>query len=44
MLARVGWLLGILLLGNIAMATYMLIQLFRLPLTAKMEDLLVRRK
>lgn len=43
-LARVGWLLGILLLGNIAMATYMLIQLFRLPLTAKMEDLLVRRK
>ncbi len=43
-LARVGWLLGILLLGNIAMATYMLIQLFRLPLTAKMEDLILRRK
>ena len=42
--ARVGWLLSILLLGNIAMAVYMLIQLFRLPLTAKMEDLLLRRK
>ena len=43
-LARTGWLLGILLLGNIAMAIYMLIQLFRLPLTAKAEDLLLRRK
>jgi len=41
---RIGWLLGVLLLGNIAMATYMLIQLFRLPLDAKMEDLLLRRK
>ena len=43
-IARIGWLLGILLLGNIAMATYLLIQLFRLPLTAKLEDLIVRRK
>ena len=43
-LARIGWLLGILLLGNIAMATYMLAQLFRLPLSANMEDLLLRRK
>jgi hypothetical protein len=43
-LARIGWLLGVLLLGNIAMAIYMLIQLFRLPLDAKMEDLLLRRK
>ena len=43
-LARIGWLLGILLLGNIAMAIYMLVQLFRLPLTASMEDLLLRRK
>ncbi len=42
--ARVGWLLGILALGNIAMATYMLIQLFRLPRSATMEDLLLRRK
>ena len=43
-LARTGWLVAILLLGNIAMAVYMLIQLFRLPLDAKMEDLLLRRK
>lgn len=38
------WLLAILLLGNIAMATYMLIQLFRLPTNATLEDLLLRRK
>jgi len=42
--ARVVWLLAILILGNIAMAGYMLIQLFRLPTTASMEDLLLRRK
>ena len=43
-LARIVWLIAILLLGNIAMATYMLIQLFRLPTTARMDDLLLRRK
>ena len=43
-LARVLWLVAVLLLGNIAMATYMLIQLFRLPTNARMEDLLLRRK
>ena len=42
-LARIAWLLAILLLGNIAMSIYMLIQLCRLPLTAKMEDLLLRQ-
>ena len=41
--ARLGWLVGILLLGNIAMAVYMLIQLFRLPAGAPMERLLLRR-
>lgn len=41
-LSRVLWLIGILLLGNIAMAVYMLIQLYRLPTTATMEDLLLR--
>ena len=41
--ARIGWLLGILLLGNIAMAIYMLIQLFRLPATARIEDVLLRK-
>ena len=43
-LARVLWLLAILLLGNLAMAIYLLRELFRLPTTAAMEDLLVRRK
>jgi hypothetical protein len=42
--ARAGWLIGVLLLGNIAMAIYALIQLFKVPLNAKMEDVLVRRK
>ena len=43
-LARVLWLVAILLLGNIAMAIYLLRELFRLPTNAKMEDLLLRRK
>ena len=41
-LARIGWLIGILLLGNIAMAIYMLIQLFRVPTSAKVEEVLLR--
>lgn len=42
-IARVAWLLGILLLGNIAMAVYMLIQLFRVPMNARIEDVLLRK-
>lgn len=42
-LARVLWLLAILLLGNIVMAIYLLRELFRLPADATMEDLLLRR-
>ncbi len=42
-IARVGWLLGILLLGNIVMAAYMLIQLFRLPADGRIEDILLRK-
>ena len=42
-LARVLWLAAILLLGNIAMATYLLIQLFRLPPNASIGALLLRR-
>ncbi len=42
-LARVLWLLAILLLGNIAMAIYLLRELFRLPANATMEDLLLRK-
>ena len=43
-LARILWLLAILALGNIAMAIYLLRELFRLPPTATMEDLLLMRK
>lgn len=41
--ARIGWLIGILLLGNIAMAIYVLIQTFRLPRDGSMDRLLLRR-
>lgn len=41
---RIGWLIVILLLGNIAMAIYMLIRLFRLPSTASMEQLLLKEE
>ncbi len=41
--ARLGWLVAVLLAGNMAMAAYMLIQLYRLPKNAKVEDLLLRR-
>ncbi len=42
-LARVLWLVAILLLGNIAMAFYMLLQLFRLPQNAPVGELLGAR-
>jgi hypothetical protein len=42
-LARAIWLLLIFALGNLAMAGYVLIQLFRLPPAARIEDLLLRR-
>jgi len=42
--ARIFWLIAILLLGNIAMAGYMLILLFRLPANASMEQILLRKK
>ena len=41
---RILWLVLILLLGNMAMAAYMLITVARLPDNARMEDLLLRRK
>lgn len=40
--ARLLWLMGILLLGNIAMAVYMLVKLFQLPANGSIEDLLLR--
>lgn len=42
--ARLLWLLLIFGLGNIAMAGYALIQLWRLPAGAKVEDFLLRRQ
>ncbi len=42
-LGRIGWLVAILLLGNIAMAVYALIQLFKVPADGKVEDVLLRR-
>lgn len=41
--ARIAWLVAILLLGNIAMAIYALIQLFRVPADGRIEDVLLRR-
>ncbi|MBL6749634.1 MAG: DUF1475 family protein [Nevskia sp.] len=42
-LARAAWLVLIFALGNMAIAGYMLIQLYRLPRGAGVEDLLLRR-
>lgn len=42
LLGRLGWLVAILGLGNIAMAVYMLIRLYRLPAGAGVERLLLR--
>ena len=42
-LARVLWLVGILALGNIAMSSYMLIALWRLPADASIDRLLLRQ-
>ncbi|HEV2696065.1 MAG TPA: DUF1475 family protein [Verrucomicrobiae bacterium] len=41
--ARVLWLVAILLLGNIAMASYMLTVLCRLPANATMAQVLLRK-
>jgi predicted permease len=41
--ARGLWLIAILLLGNIAMASYMLILLFRLPANASIEQVILRQ-
>lgn len=41
-LARIVWLVAILLLGNIAMAAYMLWKLFALPSNASIDALLLR--
>ena len=43
-LARLFWLPLVLSLGNMTMAVYMLIQLYKLPPNAKVEDLLLRAR
>src|SRR5271156_5128842 len=42
--ARIAWLVAILLLGNIAMSSYMLITLFKLPADARIAQVLIRQK
>ena len=42
-LPRIGWLIAILLLGNMAMSTYMLLQLHRLPANGTLAQLLTAR-
>src|SRR4051812_131469 len=37
-IAKILWLVAVLLLGNIVMSVYILIQLFRVPATARLED------
>lgn len=39
---RLGWFVGIMLLGNFAMATYVLLQLARLPADQPLERMLLR--
>lgn len=41
-LGRIGWFVGIMLLGNFAMATYALLQLWRLPPGAEISQMLLR--
>jgi len=41
-ISRLAWLVAIIFLGNIAMALYVLIKLFRLPADAPLEKLLLR--
>jgi hypothetical protein len=42
-IARVAWFVAIMLLGNIAMASYWLAELFRTPHDGQLSDVLVRR-
>ena len=42
-LARVAWFVAIMLLGNMAMASYMLLQLFRVPADASLDRVFLRK-
>ncbi|MDH3253976.1 MAG: DUF1475 domain-containing protein [Acidobacteriota bacterium] len=41
---RILWFVLLVTLGNIAIAVYVLLQLFRLPASATMDDLLLRKR
>jgi len=41
--ARIAWLLGIVIFGNFVIASYMLIQFFRVPASASLEQILLRQ-
>lgn len=41
--ARIAWFILIMTLGNIAMSLYVLLQLFRMPPSGSVEQLLLRR-
>lgn len=41
--ARVGWFLAIVCLGSIAVTAYVLRELFRVPVSARLDDVLLRR-
>jgi hypothetical protein len=43
-LARVAWFVAIMLLGNIAMSTYCLDELFRTPRNGRISEMLVSRR
>ena len=43
MIARAGWFVLIMALGNIAMSFYVLLKLFRMPAGGSVEQLLLRR-
>ncbi len=42
--ARLLWFVSILLLGNLAMAAYMLVQLFSIPATGPLDEVFTRRQ
>ena len=42
-IARIGWFIAIVLLGNIAMSIYMLVTLFKLPTDATIDRVLLRQ-
>ncbi len=43
-LPRVAWFVALMLLGNIAMAIYALVALFRVPATASLRDVLLKKE